>query len=119
PSAQGSEEAMRVYEAVARYLAEERDGRPVFGLMGDANLGYLGAYMEHEGGRYIGAALEGGAVSMADGWSRQTEGVGVVSLTHGPALTNTLTALTEAVRSHSPIVLLAGSPPEVNGHFQY
>ncbi|HLS32813.1 MAG TPA: thiamine pyrophosphate-binding protein, partial [Brevibacterium sp.] len=63
---------MRVYEAVARYLAEERDGRPVFGLMGDANLGYLGAYMEHEGGRYIGAALEGGAVSMADGWSRQT-----------------------------------------------
>ena len=110
---------MRVYEAVARYLAEERDGRPVFGLMGDANLGYLGAYTEHEGGQYIGAALEGGAVSMADGWSRQTNEVGVVSVTHGPALTNTLTALTEAVRSHSPLVLIAGSPPEMNGHFQY
>ncbi|MGO1452156.1 MAG: thiamine pyrophosphate-binding protein [Brevibacterium yomogidense] len=110
---------MRVYEAVARYLAEERAGRPVFGLMGDANLGFLGAYMEHEGGRYIGAALEGGAVSMADGWARQTDEVGVASVTHGPALTNTLTALTEAVRSHSPIVLLTGSPPEVNGHFQY
>ncbi|GAA4284362.1 thiamine pyrophosphate-binding protein [Brevibacterium daeguense] len=104
---------------MAKYLAEERAGRPVFGLMGDANLGYLGAFMEREGGRYIAAALEGGAVSMGDGWARATGEVAVVSVTHGPALTNTLTALTEAARSRSGLVLLAGSTPEVNDHFQY
>lgn len=110
---------MKVFEAVAKYLAEERAGRPVFGLMGDANLGYLGAFLEREAGNYIAAALEGGAVSMADGWARATGEVGVASVTHGPALTNTLTALTEAVKSRSGMVLLGGSPPEVDGHFQY
>ncbi|HEY4558641.1 MAG TPA: thiamine pyrophosphate-binding protein [Enteractinococcus sp.] len=110
---------LKVFEAVAKYLAEERAGRPVFGLMGDANLGYLGAFLERESGHYISAALEGGAVSMADGWARATGEVGVVSVTHGPALTNTLTALTEAVKSRSGMVLMGGSPPEVDGHFQY
>ena len=110
---------MKVFEAVAKYLAEERAGRPVFGLMGDANLGYLGAFMEKESGHYIAAALEGGAVSMADGWARATGEVGVASVTHGPALTNTLTALTEAAKSGSGLVLIGGSPPEVDGHFQY
>lgn len=110
---------MKVFEAVAKYLAEERAGRPIFGLMGDANLGYLGAFLERESGYYISAVLEGGAVSMADGWARATGEVGVVSVTHGPALTNTLTALTEAVKSRSGMVLIGGSPPEVDGHFQY
>lgn len=110
---------MKLYEAVANYLADERAGRPLFGLMGDANLTFLGLYEDRHGGSYISAALEGGAVSMADGWARATGEVGVATVTHGPALTNTLTALAEAVRARTALVLLAGSPPDVNGHFQY
>src|SRR5699024_9445445 len=100
---------MRLFEAVGRYLAEERNKDPVFGLLGDANLGYMGAFVERENGNYIAAVHEGGAVSMGDGWARSTGKVAVVTVTHGPALTNTLTALTEATKSKTPIVLLSGS----------
>lgn len=110
---------MRAFEALAKYLSEERTGHPVFGLMGDANLAYLGAFIEREGGHYVTATLEGGAVSMGDGWARTTGNVAVVSVTHGPALTNTLTSLIEATKAHTPMVLLTGSTPEVNEHFQY
>ncbi|MYM19365.1 thiamine pyrophosphate-binding protein [Brevibacterium sp. 5221] len=110
---------MRLFEAIARFLADERDGRPVFGLMGDANLAYLGAYIERHHGRYIAAAVEGGAVLMADGWARMSGQLGIVTVTHGPALTNTLTALIEAVQAKTPMVLLTGDTPDVNEHFQY
>lgn len=110
---------MKVFEAVGRYLAEERNEGPVFGLLGDANLGYMGAFVERENGNYVSAVHEGGAVSMGDGWARSTGNVAVVTVTHGPALTNTLTALTEATKSNTPMVLLTGSTPEVNEHYQY
>lgn len=109
---------MKLFEATAKYIAEERDGKPMFGLMGDANLGYLGAYMEREKGNYIPAAVEGGAVSMADGWARATGETGLVSVTHGPALSNTLTALIEAVKARTPLVIITGSTPTVTNHFQ-
>lgn len=110
---------MKLFEAVGRYLAEERNYQPIFGLLGDANLGYMGAFIERESGKYIAAAHEGGAVSMGDGWARTTDRVAVVTVTHGPALTNTLTALTEATKSNTPMVILSGSTPEVNEHYQY
>lgn len=110
---------MRLYEAVGKYLAAERQGAPIFGLLGDANLGYMGIYKEREGGNYIASAHEGSAVSMGDGWARTTGNVGIVTVTHGPALSNTLTALTEAVKSKTPILLLTGSTPEANEHYQY
>jgi acetolactate synthase-1/2/3 large subunit len=110
---------MKVYEVVASFLARERGGDPVFGLMGDANLAYLGAFIERHEGNYVAAALEGGSVSMADGWARMTGRPGVATVTFGPALTNTLTALTEAVRAKTPLVLLSGETPASNEHFQY
>src|SRR5699024_5993733 len=70
-------------------------------------------------GQFIAAALEGSAVSMGDGWARSSGDVAVVSITHGPALTNTLTALIEAVKSRSSMVLLTGSTPDVHDHFQF
>lgn len=111
---------MRAFEAIARFLAEERAGKPVFGLMGDANLAYIAAYREQHNGLYSSPVLEGAAVSMADGYSRMSGHVGVASVTHGPAVTNTLTALTEAARGRSPIVMLTGDlPAHINDHFQY
>lgn len=82
----------------------------MFGLLGDGNMQYCAEYMDR-GGRFIGAIHEGNAVSMADGHARETDRVAVVSVTHGPAVTNTMTALTEAVRAGTPLLLLTGDTP--------
>lgn len=110
---------MKLYEAIAKFLAEERGVKPVFGLMGDANLAFLGEYIEREGGNYVPAVGENGAVLMAYGYARSSLGLGVATVTHGPALTNTLTGLTEAVRARTPLVLLTGDTPDVHEFFQH
>ncbi|RKN22071.1 hypothetical protein D7147_04880 [Micromonospora musae] len=46
-----------------------------------------------DGGDYLGAAHEAGAMFMRFGYPSRTGGLGVVTVTHGPALTNTLTGL--------------------------
>jgi thiamine pyrophosphate-dependent acetolactate synthase large subunit-like protein len=97
---------MKTYEAVARTLVG-CGLKTMFGLMGDANMQYIVDYMEH-GGHYVGAVHETGAVAMADGYGRVTGTVGVATATHGPGLMNTLTALTEAVRNRSRLLLLTG-----------
>lgn len=109
---------MKTYEAVAKLLAQNTV-RTMFGLIGDANLAYLGAFIEHENGEFVAAASEGAAVSMADGFHRMSDRIGVASVTHGPAVTNCLTALTEAVRARSKVLLLTADTPAVHDHFQY
>lgn len=90
----------------------------IFGLMGDANMLFLTDFMGKEGGRFVAAVHEGSAVSMADGYSRVTKRVGVASVTHGPGLTNTLTAMTEAVRARSAVIILTGRTPKQRDHVQ-
>ncbi|GCE44293.1 TPP-requiring enzyme co-localized with fatty acid metabolic genes [Rhodococcus wratislaviensis] len=108
---------MKTYEVAAAALSKQ-GARTIFGLMGDANLAYVGAYVENEGGEFVAAVAEGSAVSMADGFHRMTGEVGVASVTHGPAVTNCLTALTEAVRARSEVLLITGGTPDVRHHFQ-
>ncbi|EID71894.1 MULTISPECIES: thiamine pyrophosphate-binding protein [Rhodococcus] len=108
---------MKTYQLAARALSEFGVGT-VFGLMGDANLAYLGDFAENRDGEFVAAVAEGGAVSMADGYARTTGRVGVASVSHGPAVTNCTTALVEAVRSRSAVLLLTGSTPNVRDHFQ-
>lgn len=107
---------MRVHDAFAQALLDHGTGT-VFGLMGDANMLYLSAYRDR-GGRFVPAVHEGSAVGMADACARRTGRVGVASVTHGPALTNTLTFLVEAVRSRSPLLLITGETPLEPTHFQ-
>src|SRR5258705_8506861 len=94
---------------------------PLFGLMGDANMQYVSGFQRDHAGRFVSAVSEGGAVLMADGYARMHGGSrpGVVSITHGPAVTNTVTALTEAARARTPLVLLTGDTPPVRHHIQY
>jgi acetolactate synthase I/II/III large subunit len=111
---------MKVYSAVARAL-RDFGITTVFGLMGDANMLMLIDFMEREGGRYVPCVHEGGAVGMADGYARMGQlgqRPGVASVTHGPALTNTLTALTEAVRARSPVVVITADTPPVRDFAQ-
>src|SRR5690606_36221543 len=48
---------------------------------------------------------------MAQGWARVAGKVGVAAVTHGPGLTNTVTALVEGVKAGTPMVLLVGDTP--------
>ncbi|KFF99120.1 hypothetical protein IQ62_20775 [Streptomyces scabiei] len=106
---------MKVFHVLADALAAHGVDT-VFGLMGNANLLYLPAFAE-AGGRFVPVVHEAGAVAMADGYARMSGGVGVASVTHGPAFTNALTALVEGVRSRSRILLITGDPPPIPTHF--
>ena len=56
---------------------------------------------------------------MAHGYARVTGKVGVATVTHGPAVTNCTTALTDAARAKVGIVLMAGDTPGENpNHLQ-
>ncbi|GAB4356021.1 MAG: thiamine pyrophosphate-binding protein [Oricola sp.] len=83
----------------------------LFGLMGDANLFMVDHYVRSCGGQFVPAAFEGSSVLMALAWSHISGKVGAATVTHGPALTNCVTALTEGARGHIPMVLLAGDTP--------
>lgn len=108
---------MKVHTAVASVL-RDAGVDTVFGLMGDANMRFLVDFVDSEGGRFVSAVDEGGAVSMADGYSRVGGRVGVASVTHGPGMANTVTALTEAVRARSTVVVLTGDTAARPDHLQ-
>uniref|UniRef100_UPI002493B35E thiamine pyrophosphate-binding protein n=1 Tax=Litoreibacter halocynthiae TaxID=1242689 RepID=UPI002493B35E len=104
---------MHVYQAIAR-STRDHGVDTMFGLMGDANLFLVDSFVRDCGGRFVPSAHEGSSVLMALAYAHVTGKTGVATVTHGPALTNCMTALTEGVRGHNPIVLLAGDTPVAN-----
>jgi thiamine pyrophosphate-dependent acetolactate synthase large subunit-like protein len=100
---------MYFHQAIAHAL-RDRGVEQMFGLVGDANL-FLTDSFVREGGRYIAVTHESAAVLAAAADARNRRDVGVATVTHGPAVTNILTALIEVVRSRTPIVIVAGDTP--------
>lgn len=98
---------MKVYEALARALAQADIGA-LFGVTGDANVYLVDSFVRAQGGRFVAAANENGAALMALGYASVSGKVGFATVTHGPAVTNTLTALVEGVKAGTPMVLLCG-----------
>lgn len=98
---------MYFHEKLAVHLCEH-GMKDLFGLMGDANLFMIDAFVRHSGGSFHSVSYEGSAVLAAIGYAEVTGEVGFATVTHGPAFTNTITALIEGVRSQAPIVLIAG-----------
>lgn len=98
------------HEAIAAALADA-GVTDVFGVMGVGNLNVLYDLVTQHGVSYHGARIEGGAVMMADGYARVSEGLGVCAVTQGPGLTNTVTALTAATRYGSPVLMITGDMP--------
>ncbi|HKZ15637.1 MAG TPA: thiamine pyrophosphate-binding protein [Solirubrobacterales bacterium] len=93
-------------EAVASAIAAESSH--AFGLMGAGTI-RLTHHLTHDHGvTYHAARHEAGAIGAADGYARVTRRTGVSLITWGPALTNTATALTVALRAKSSLVLVAG-----------
>lgn len=109
---------MKVHEATARAL-RDHGVDTLFGLIGDANLFMVRSFAEDHGGRFVAAANEAGATLMAIGFATTTGKVGAVSVTHGPGMTNALTALVEGVKAQVPLLFLCGDTPADNpAHFQ-
>lgn len=80
----------------------------LFGLVGDANLYMVDHWVRAGSGRYIACTHEANAVLAALGHAQVTGRTGVATITHGPALTNIVTALAEGARGGIPAVVLAG-----------
>ncbi|MBB4931143.1 thiamine pyrophosphate-dependent acetolactate synthase large subunit-like protein [Lipingzhangella halophila] len=94
-------------EVVGATLAD-RGIDTVFGVVGSGNFVATDALVQ-SGARFFGARHEAGALAMADAHWRTTGRLAVCSVHQGPGLTNTLTALAEAAKSRSPVVVLAGA----------
>ena len=98
-----------VADVVGRTVAAQ-GVRDAFGVLGSGNLVVTNALCDG-GARFHHARQEGGAICMADGYARVTGRVGVCSVHQGPGLTNTMTGLTEAAKSRTPVLVLAGETP--------
>ncbi|MEM7441091.1 MAG: thiamine pyrophosphate-binding protein [Pseudomonadota bacterium] len=105
-----TEETMTVHAAIARTL-KDLGVDTLFGLMGDSNLFMCDNYVRQQGGRYVPATHEANAVLMACGHAAMTGDIGVCTITQGPAVSNAVTALIEAVKSSQRVVLLCGDTP--------
>ncbi len=108
---------MKFYEAMAKSL-HESGIKTLYGVMGEANIRLVLEMTSRYGVEYFAAMREDGAVMMAVGAARASGSPRVAVVTHGPAVTNSLTALTEAARGGIPMLLLTGYTPKNNLHHQ-
>jgi thiamine pyrophosphate-dependent acetolactate synthase large subunit-like protein len=98
-----------VAEAVGRALAS-LGVDAVFGLLGSGNLTVTNA-LRDAGVPFHAARHEGGAICMADGYGRVSGRLAACSVHQGPGLTNTVTGLTEAAKSRTPLLVIAADTP--------
>lgn len=84
--------------------------RHCFGVMGNGNA-YLLDALADTGVSYVAARHEAGAVAAADTYYRTCGRVAVATTTYGAGFTNTVTALAEAVRAQTPLLLVVGDEP--------
>jgi acetolactate synthase-1/2/3 large subunit len=83
----------------------------IFGYPGGAVLPIYDALFGQNDIRHILVRQEGGAVHAAEGYARSTGKVGVVLVTSGPGVTNSVTGLTDALMDSIPLVCLTGQVP--------
>ncbi len=98
---------MKVHQAIAKALADN-GVETIFGLIGDANMFTIDSFVHECGGTFVAAAHETGAALMALGYATASGRVGVCSVTHGPAVSNTVTPLVEGVKGSVPLLVLCG-----------
>ncbi|GAA1804454.1 thiamine pyrophosphate-binding protein [Nesterenkonia flava] len=107
-----TEQTMTVAQAVGTALAELGSSH-IFGVVGSGNFHMTNA-MIAAGVGFTAARHEMGAACMADGYARSTGKLTVVSVHQGCGLTNSLTGVTEASKSGSPVIVLSGDTPGWN-----
>jgi benzoylformate decarboxylase len=80
----------------------------MFGNPGTVEQGFLDALEQVPGFDYMLALHEGVAVGIADGYARASAGPALVQLHTGVGLGNGIGMLYQAMRGHSPLVVVAG-----------
>src|SRR5436190_357234 len=65
-----------------------------------------------EGIAVVDVRHEQSAAFAAEGWAKVTRRPGVVAVTAGPGVTNTVSAVASAQQNHSPMLVLAGRAPD-------
>jgi acetolactate synthase-1/2/3 large subunit len=83
----------------------------MFGLPGGAVLPIYDALYDFEGIRHVLVRQEAAAGHAAEGYARTSGKVGVCLVTSGPAATNLVTALQDAMMDSIPIVAFTGQVP--------
>jgi acetolactate synthase-1/2/3 large subunit len=105
-----ADEPVKVYRYLARRFRAEQVNT-VFVLTGDGNMYWEAAFAEFDGVRSIHVRHEHCALAMAAAYARKTGTLGVASVTCGPGLTQTMTALTTAARARIPLLVYSGETP--------
>lgn len=108
-TAQTVQELRTVSEIIADTVADYTS--EVFTLMGNGNAYFLDALTSQNRVRLTALRHETGTVASADAYYRISRKIACASTTYGPGFTNVITSLSEAVRSRTPMVLVAGDEP--------
>ncbi|MDH6237121.1 thiamine pyrophosphate-binding protein [Cryobacterium sp. CG_9.6] len=101
---------MNIAELVGQTLAQLGVGQ-AFGVVGSGNFEVTNA-LRKNGVPFVSARHEAGAATMADAYSRMSGTVAVVTLHQGCGLTNAVTGITEAVKSRTPLIVVAADTAE-------
>jgi len=99
-------------QLLARMLKAE-GVRHVFTLCG-LHIAPIYAACVEEGIAIVDTRHEQAAAHAADAYARLTRGVGVVTVTAGPGVTDALTGVANAFAAASPVLLLGGAAPTFN-----
>lgn len=83
----------------------------LFGYPGGAVLPIYDALFQQDGIHHILVRHEQGAAHAAEGYARSSGRTGVLLVTSGPGVTNTITGLTDAMMDSIPIVCISGQVP--------
>jgi acetolactate synthase-1/2/3 large subunit len=105
-----SAEVLKLHEAFAGSLAAHGVDT-IFGLMGDGNVDIIDSFVHQNNGHYVAATHEASAILMALGYASVSGKVGIATVTHGPGLTNSASALIEGRKGQIPLILIAGDTP--------
>jgi acetolactate synthase-1/2/3 large subunit len=80
----------------------------IFGYPGGAALHIYDALYKQDKVKHVLVRHEQGAAHAADGYARATGKAGVVLVTSGPGVTNTVTGIATAYMDSSPLVIISG-----------
>lgn len=96
-----------VHEIIGQALAQLGIGH-VFGVVGSGNFEVTDAAVR-AGATFVGTRHEAAAAGAADAYWRTTGAIAACSVHQGPGLTNTLTAIADAAKARSALLVIAGA----------
>jgi thiamine pyrophosphate-dependent acetolactate synthase large subunit-like protein len=94
------------FAIIEQFLADGM--RFMFGNPGTVEQGFLDALSNYPEMKYILTLQESVAVTMADGYARATQKPTLVQIHSTPGLGNAIGSLYQAMRGHSPLVVIGG-----------